>query len=48
LVRQEEEEKVPGKYLKRKKGRKKRVSSLRGTKGEEQGRNEKAGSSLAV
>jgi hypothetical protein len=35
LVRQEEEKKVPGKFLERKNGRKKRVSSLRGTEGED-------------
>jgi len=35
LVRPEEEEKVPGKSLKRKKGRKKWVLSLRGTEGDD-------------
>jgi hypothetical protein len=48
MVRQREEKKVPGKSLKRKKVRKKWVLSLRGTEWEEQGRDEKAGNSLAV
>jgi len=44
MVRQKEEKKVPGKSLKRKKVRKKWVSSLQRTEGGEQGYNEKTGS----